>query len=296
MEILLNAHGVDISSYQGKPDMDMLSQKADFVMMRHSIGMLYDTSFQHNWTNAENKILRGIYYVPHPQISGGRAKEKLREIFEYKTDFPVILDIEMNGIYIDATYGLAAYIYQKTGTYPIIYTAPSFWKSLWGFANSTHEKFFKNCPLWIANYGVEKPAAVAPWGDNWTFWQYKINGNWDEVKEYGLRQWESKAIDVNWYNGTYDQLINWTGSAVPMPVGKEVAVEIDCAFYWLRTEPRYEDITEDIVLPEGYIAELTGQEHYEEASGITWLEVKLHRHDYIGWLSKNLKYIRMIRE
>jgi len=239
------AHGVDISSYQGSPDLDMMAAKANFVIMRHSIGALPDKQFDRNWSGLEGKTLRGIYYVPHPDASGESAKAKLREIFEYKPDLPVVLDVEIAGVYIDAVYGLAGYIYQKTGRYPMIYTSPGFWGSLWGYANGTHEKFFKRCPLWVANYKVSKPSAVPPWGEDWSFWQYAINSNREEVESYGLRYWESKAIDVNWFKGDLMDLYAFCGvgeieipdAPIEDPAPVEQFVRVKAAWLKFRREP-----------------------------------------------------------
>jgi len=247
----MNAHGIDISSYQGSPDIDKMCDKADFLMMRHSIGILDDKSFDRSWAQSEGKCLRGIYYVPHPSIKFESAKAKLREIFEYSPDFPIILDIEIAGVYIfhsvylDLTYGLAAYIKAKTGRYPIIYTSPGFWGSLWGYANGTHESFFGNCPLWVAHYKVNAPAQVPPWGTDWTFWQYRINNVWSEIEDYGLRYWESKALDMNWYKGTYRQLEDWAGSEIPIdpyppaepPEQGDYVKVTDCQWLSFRNRP-----------------------------------------------------------
>lgn len=234
-----NAHGCDISSYQGSPDLDKMCANADFLMMRHSIGTLDDKQFDRNWAGSEGKTLRGIYYVPHPKISFESAKAKLREIFEYKPDFPIILDIEIAGVYIDLTYKLAGYIYSSTGKYPIIYTSPGFWGSLWGYANGTHESFFKNCPLWVAHYKAASPMAVSPWGTDWTFWQYEVNNRWDEIEKYGLRQWESKALDMNWFNGTYDELVEWSGGEIPNPQEPpaEYVKVVNCQWLSFRSVP-----------------------------------------------------------
>lgn len=244
----MSAHGIDISSYQGSPDMDKLCSNADFLMMRHSIGLLDDKQFIRNWTQSEGKTLRGIYYVPHPSIKFESAKAKLREIFEFTPDFPIILDIEIAGVYIDLTYGLAGYIYSKTGKYPIIYTSPGFWRGLWGYANGTHQTFFKKCPLWVAHYGAQQPDKVSPWGSDWTFWQYRINNVWEEIEDYGLRYWESKALDMNWYKGTCNELIAWAGADMPVeptptdpPQTGDYVMVTDCQWLSFRSRPELYD-------------------------------------------------------
>jgi len=56
--------------------------------------------------------------------------------------------------------------------------------------------YFKQYPLWIANYGVDSPLVPAPWDKNeWTLWQITDNG---DGALYGV---ESKNIDLNYFNG-----------------------------------------------------------------------------------------------
>lgn len=283
---MTNAHGVDISSYQGSPDLDMMAAKASFVIMRHSIGALNDKQFQRNWAGLEGKTLRGMYYVPHPNTSGTTAKAKLREMMEYKADFPIVLDIEISGVYIDAVYGLAGYIYQKTGKYPMIYTSPGFWGSLWGYANKTHEDFFKKCPLWVANYKVSKPGLVQPWGNNWTIWQYGINANKDDVEAYGLRYWESKAIDENWFNGDLMDLYKFCGVGDIEPEPEEppdpnAPKQVRTITHLRgRTQPVYIPGQSALIYDPNTVLDVIDEpEVYEAASGITWLPVRM-------WVSK----------
>lgn len=229
-------NGVDISSNQGEPDLDMMASKADFVIMRRSIGAIYDKKFDRNWAGLAGKTVRGIYYVPHPDISAELAKAKLRDIIALNPELPIALDVEIEGVYVKAVYGLAMYIYQKTGRYPMIYTSPGFWGALWEKANKTHEAFFKNCPLWVANYKVDKPGSVPPWGENWTIWQYAINSA--DAEAYGLRYWEAKAIDVDWYRG--DDLSALCGGEITIPSGEtttEKYVRVKATWLRLRREP-----------------------------------------------------------
>ena len=93
---------------------------------------------------------------------------------------PVVLDIEgdpyasstVNACYNQTTSGMVAWITsfvtemkQDSGKTPIIYTNPNFWSQCTG--NSTA---FSSYPLWLADYGVTSPPAVAGWSQP-TFWQ-----------------------------------------------------------------------------------------------------------------------------
>ena len=242
-------HGVDISSYQGSPDLAMMAGQASYVICRHSIGSLRDIQFDRNWAGLDGKTIRGLYYVPHPQASHETAKAQLRDAISRNPDLPIALDIEVAGVYVDRVYALAMYLYQQTGKYPLIYTSPGFWGALWGKANSTHTAFFSKCPLWIAHYtSAQNPMEIEPWksaGKAWTFWQYGINSNKAVVEAHGLRYWESKAIDVNRYNGELLDLYAWCGVGeidppteppIIVPTDEYVRV-VNCEWLSFRTRP-----------------------------------------------------------
>jgi GH25 family lysozyme M1 (1,4-beta-N-acetylmuramidase) len=93
---------------------------------------------------------------------------------------PIVLDMESDPINFpdEPCYGLSQTAMRtwvkafstadvkQTGAAPIIYTNPSWWASCVGATTS-----FSADPLWIANYGVSKPAVPSGW-NSYTFWQY----------------------------------------------------------------------------------------------------------------------------
>lgn len=111
----------------------------------------------------------------------------------------------------------------QTGTTPMIYTAPYFWKSL-GIA-ATSDTEWAEFPLWVANYGVSKPIIPSPWKD-FTFWQFAANEIWKDVNgTIGYGSWRrppgaqviarpgtcpgvAGEVDLNWFNGDMDALLD----------------------------------------------------------------------------------------
>lgn len=79
----------------------------------------------------------------------------------------------------------------RTGTTPIIYTGPWFWK---GYMGNTPE--FAYLPLWTAEYGVSSPRLYGGW-NQWTFWQHTSNGHVDGI---------DGVVDHNVFNGSDAQL------------------------------------------------------------------------------------------
>ncbi|MCS7011739.1 MAG: SH3 domain-containing protein, partial [Anaerolineales bacterium] len=89
---------------------------------------------------------------------------------------------------------------------PMIYTAPYFW-SLYG--DQTDREYWLQFPLWLAHWTTASaPQVPAPW-PMWTFWQFTSKGP-GEV--FGA---ESLAIDMNRYNGTLKELLEFAGLREP---------------------------------------------------------------------------------
>ena len=113
---------------------------------------------------------------------------------------PVVLDIEqdpyansdptkgpiVNSCYNQTTSGMVTWIGQflteikaKSGKTPILYTNPAFWSACTGnatsFASSVGTVSFSSYPLWLADYGIASPPALAGWGSP-AMWQYTSGG------------------------------------------------------------------------------------------------------------------------
>ena len=234
----MNSNGVDISKYQGTPDIGKMIGMSDFVIHRYSCGYWKDEKIDRNWELLKDNVITGLYHFVHPEYmaSARVQKDHLLAMIEMEANLPIILDIEHREVYIKQVYSYAYYIWQKSGKYPIIYTAPAIWKALWAFANTTHAKFFRKCPLWIANYDVDIPFVPEPW-DKWTFWQYTIETNRDVVEDYGLRYWESKAIDLDYYNGDYEDLVEFVNLELPGDKYIRTLPDMSADFLRFRNRP-----------------------------------------------------------
>lgn len=74
----------------------------------------------------------------------------------------------------------------RFGRLPIIYTYPDFWRHV---ADGADVSWAARYPLWVAHYlhsgpgmpTTEKPATLAPWGDDWAVWQYSADGSMERV-------------------------------------------------------------------------------------------------------------------
>ena len=127
---------------------------------------------------------------------------------------------------------------------PIIYTRQSWFDSYIAPSSS-----WRRYPLWLARYaGIDqssRPLLDSPWGDGkykprdwetWTFWQYTDFG---QGELFGA---ESKQIDLNLFNGTEQNLVDFIGGdpgqqPPPPPPAQGIVFEIQADFLNVRSGP-----------------------------------------------------------
>ncbi len=196
--------GIDVSSHQG--NVDWSAQRANgkrFAYVKATESTGYTNPYFAQQYNGSYKagMIRGAYHFANPSTSGGAAQADhfLENGGGWSADgktLPGALDMEWNP-YSDATcYGktpsqmrswISAFIERyeaRTGRYPVIYTATSWWDQCVGSAPDITEK----SPLWLARYASTPGSLPSGWGWH-TFWQYT-----------------DSPIDQNVFNGSYERL------------------------------------------------------------------------------------------
>lgn len=225
---MTNIVGPDVSFYQDsnatpqKIDFTkMKSSGAEFVIIRAGQNLWADPDFKDYWRESKGILPRGSYFYYDNRID---PKKQAETYFgQFWTDFgelPMFCDFE------DATnvgpykgwkhwYTFIERLKVLVPNKEIgIYTAYYYWlenTSHVGISSASTE-YFKQFPLWVANYGVTSPLVPKPWTD-WTFWQYTDKG---DGTLYGV---ESKNIDMNYFNGDiskFNQRFGLSGN-VPEP-------------------------------------------------------------------------------
>ena len=217
------ALGCDISHWQDKPDtpekVDFDRMKlagADFVFMKASQKNWTDRDFTHNWAAAKAAgLLRGAYHFLTFDISARKQAEHFWSLLEGDPgELPPVCDYERYGNVpkkaSDYLWAFVTTLERLSGRVPIIYSGAFFWSE-----TSTQAAAWTKYPLWIASYtgqsymqrNVDKRM---PW-DTWTFWQYTDRG---DGEKYGV---ESKQIDLNYYNGTTEELADKYGGVDEAP-------------------------------------------------------------------------------
>ncbi|QKW09112.1 lysozyme [Streptomyces sp. NA04227] len=199
--------GVDVSSHQGNVNWPALwSSGVKWAYVKATEGTYYENPYFAQQYNGSYNVgmIRGAYHFATPNTASGAAQA---DFFvnngggwsrDGKT-LPGALDIEWNP-YGAQCYGLSqatmvAWIWDfvnrykaRTGRYPVIYTATSWWKTCTG----NYAGFAVNHPLWIARYNTSPGELPAGWGFQ-TMWQYTSSG--------------PIVGDHNKFNGAYDRVV-----------------------------------------------------------------------------------------
>lgn len=186
--------GIDISRYQLDIDWTMIRKNAampvHFVFIKATDGASgRDDHFQANWRKAKAAgLVRGAYHFFYPtQDPLQQARNFEQAVHLRRGDLPPVLDIERSGNLPEGLVRQAAkrWLNEITRKYhirPIIYTDARFYQRYLG-------KDFDRYPLWIPDYGRERPAP----GKRWAFWQCSNCKRIDGI---------STAVDYNLFNGS----------------------------------------------------------------------------------------------
>lgn len=198
--------GIDVSYYQGNIDWaKVAADGVKYAFIRASDGLnTVDTKFDTYWAQSRaHGIIHGAYQFFRPaQDPIAQADLLLGRIgTPAPDDLPPVIDVEADGGLPPAM--VAARVKQwidhvegRLGIKPIIYTGFYFWKDEVGAP-----AFGAAYPLWHAQYtSAECPNIPPPWGD-WAFWQFTSTGSVNGI---------AGNVDVNRFNGTYEQLLELT--------------------------------------------------------------------------------------
>lgn len=193
--------GIDVSRYQGEIDWERL-RSADiqgapvgFVFVKATEGKdLVDKYFKYNFFGARmNNIIRGAYHFYSTSSSAKEQAELFcRTVQLEEGDLPPVLDVEVVGqmtkeqlqneikVWLDI-------VEEYYGVAPIIYASRSYFKE------NLDNSIFDSYPHWVAHYYVDSLDRDV----SWHFWQHTDCGKVIGVDGY---------VDVNLFNGTYDDL------------------------------------------------------------------------------------------
>jgi len=232
-----NVIGPDVSFYQDDPqtpqgiDFPKMRFTAGFAIIRTGQNLWPDRDFKLNWREAKLAGLpRGSYWFYDSRVDPKKQAELWISLFNGDFgELPLFADFEDNygGSFKGWIHWVTFINRLKELTHRkevAIYTAYNYWveNTVSAGIPAASLNYFKQYPLWIANYGVTKPLVPKPWTE-WTFWQFTDKG---DGSIYGV---ESKNIDLNYFNGDLAAFRQRFGlgespPSEPVPVSKKFRV------------------------------------------------------------------------
>ena len=208
--------GPDVSFYQDDNatermiDFAKMESNAGYVIIRSGQNLWADPDFKPNWQAAKGVLPRGSYWFYDSRVEPKRQADLWVSLFPSTGsghgegdlgELPLFCDFEDNyggdfGRWTD-WYSFIERLKQLVPGKEIgIYTGYYYWLEHTAHVGipAASLEYFKQYPLWIANYGVTKPLVPKPWTE-WVFWQFTDKG---DGSLYGV---ESRNIDLNYFNG-----------------------------------------------------------------------------------------------
>lgn len=197
--------GIDVSRYQKDIDWNELKNTKvngdplSFVFVKATEGSdIIDKYYNYNFYNArKSKIVRGAYHFFTTKSSAiEQARFFCRTVQLEKGDLPPVLDIETIGNYEKRRLQKEVkvwldYVEEYYGVKPIVYSSYKF------MTDYLDTDSLKKYPCWIAHYYVDS----LKYEGAWTFWQHTDVGKVDGIDGF---------VDINVFNGSYEDLLNLT--------------------------------------------------------------------------------------
>lgn len=222
---------LDVSRHQGLIDWSLAAERlralgsAPRVAIRATVGDYYtDPRFAENWDGARAAGF-GVtaYHVVAPECDPGTQLQRFRNVVGERTPdmdarFSWVLDCELTrGQRRGRITTVIAYLTAALGD-PAIYTRASWWD-----VHVTRDTLWGRYPLWVANYGADRPTLPRDWSE-WALWQYSADGN-GRGPEFGMA---SHSVDLSYVQAPASQ---------PPPPGDGIQLRVRTRVLNLRAGP-----------------------------------------------------------
>jgi lysozyme len=247
--------GIDISRWQGVIDWATVKPHIHFAILKATEGVSYtDPTFL---TNKQGCIANGI---PHGAYHFFRTNQDPVAQAAHFYDVVganikvLVCDVETNdGGDLKANLRTFMQTLEDVCDFrPWVYTAPAFWRA-YGIHD---EQWCQYHTLWIANYGVDQPYIPPGW-NSWKIWQYSDKGVMPGIP--------GNSVDMNYFNGTEDELMATFGNGLPVELPDKVRVVANVLN--VRSKPMGLIVGQ---VKNGWILGVNGEEIYK---GVRWLKI-----------------------
>ena len=187
--------GIDVSDFQGQIDWRAVAKSGvSFGFVKATEGATFVSStFAANWSGMKAAgVIRGAYHFFRPARDPiAQANSFLRTAKISIGDLPPVLDVEANDGLSPSELNRRIsqwlnVVESATKRQAIIYTSLNFWRE-----SLNNSDAFRGHPLWIAQYGVDRPELPGNWSQ-WLFWQFSDSG-----RILGV----AGDVDLNRFNG-----------------------------------------------------------------------------------------------
>jgi lysozyme len=215
--------GIDISKWDGNWDAEKAKQAgATFVFIKASEATFTDPQFLVNWQKAkEAGLLRGAYhYLDYTKPGAEQANYFADLLINDPGELPPIIDYELRRTDNDPSAAIGflrdcldqlitrtELFENASNKYPMIYTGPGFWME---YGDQTKRDYWIQFPLWNAHWTSSTTPKIPPPWTMWHFWQFTSKG---PGEAFGS---ECLSMDMNRYNGTLNELMEFAGMNVPV--------------------------------------------------------------------------------
>lgn len=213
--------GIDVSHWDAGIDWPKVRATGQrFVFAKATEGINYkDDTFKDNWTGAKAAgLLRGAYHFFRCNVDAKKQADYFIDFVKAAKDdgeLPPVLDLETNDGMTKEKIVVAAKVWLDRveaafGKKPIIYSGQYFLQDYLVQPGGGPPPWAKDYPLWLAQYPNQfvegaKPFLPRGWF-NWSIWQYSDKGRINGI---------NAAVDMNFFNGTLEELYKFAGAAIP---------------------------------------------------------------------------------
>jgi lysozyme len=228
--------GIDVSHWDAGIDWPKVRATGQrFVFAKATEGINYkDDTFKDNWSGAKAAgLLRGAYHFFRCNVDAKKQADFFIDFVKAAKDdgeLPPVLDLETNDGMTKEKIVVAAKVWLDRveaafGKKPIIYSGQYFLQDYLVQPGGGPPPWAKDYPLWLAQYPNQfvegaKPFLPRGWF-NWSIWQYSDKGRINGI---------NAAVDMNFFNGTLEELYKFAGAALPDQTPKVHKVAVGDSF------------------------------------------------------------------